>query len=160
VGWEWEDCLTGLFEAFGRMLDKCESPIEVMFAHEMLFHPPSHVIWEHVHALGEHTYVMSHGNEYAFTTQRSISNVRLDIFIVAFGPSLANMTQFAIELDGHDFHEKTKEQARRDKSRDRQLLGAGIHTLRYTGSEVVKDASECMTDAFATIDSLHKRIRQ
>lgn len=46
----------------------------------------------------------------------------------------------AIECDGHDFHEKTKEQARRDKSRDRLLMANGIHTIRFTGSEVFRRA--------------------
>lgn len=41
-----------------------------------------------------------------------------------------------IECDGHDFHEKTKEQARRDKQRDRFLVSKGHKVLRFTGSEI------------------------
>ncbi len=44
-----------------------------------------------------------------------------------------------IEVDGHEFHERTKEQAQRDKSRDRALTGAGYRVLRFTGSEVFRD---------------------
>lgn len=44
----------------------------------------------------------------------------------------------AVELDGHDFHERTKEQAERDKRRDRSLLSMGWTTIRFTGSEVVR----------------------
>lgn len=41
-----------------------------------------------------------------------------------------------VELDGHDFHERTKEQAQRDKERDRNLTRAGYKVMRFTGSEV------------------------
>jgi very-short-patch-repair endonuclease len=45
----------------------------------------------------------------------------------------------AIECDGHDFHEKTKEQARKDKRRDRVFLAEGLPVLRFTGSEIHRD---------------------
>lgn len=48
----------------------------------------------------------------------------------------AGEDKFAVEYDGHDFHEKTKEQARKDKARDRALTLAGWRVLRFTGSEV------------------------
>ena len=44
-----------------------------------------------------------------------------------------------VECDGHDFHEKTKEQARRDKQRDRFLQSRGYKVLRFTGSEIWAD---------------------
>ncbi len=45
----------------------------------------------------------------------------------------------AIECDGHEFHEKTKEQAKRDKAKDRYLQSKGWIIARFTGSEIVKD---------------------
>jgi len=51
--------------------------------------------------------------------------------------------KIAIEVDGHDFHERTKDQAQRDKSRDRALQILGWRTLRFTGSEVFRDAAAC-----------------
>lgn len=47
--------------------------------------------------------------------------------------------QIVIEVDGHDFHEKTKEQAQRDKRRDRILISMNYKVLRFTGSEVYKN---------------------
>ena len=44
-----------------------------------------------------------------------------------------------VECDGHDFHEKTKEQAKRDKARDRYFQGKGYRVLRFTGSEIWND---------------------
>lgn len=49
-----------------------------------------------------------------------------------------------IELDGHEFHERTKEQAKRDKSRDRLLTASGWRVLRFTGSEIWANASRCV----------------
>ncbi|MEO0449076.1 MAG: DUF559 domain-containing protein [Pseudomonadota bacterium] len=49
----------------------------------------------------------------------------------------------AVECDGHDFHEKTKEQAKRDKARDRYLIASGWPVIRFTGSEIFKNALEC-----------------
>lgn len=45
-----------------------------------------------------------------------------------------------VECDGHDFHEKTKEQAKRDKLRDRILQSLGFPVYHYTGSEIWDDA--------------------
>jgi len=47
------------------------------------------------------------------------------------------------ECDGHDFHETTKEQARRDRSRDREMQAAGFKIFRFTGSEIWKDPCKC-----------------
>ena len=44
-----------------------------------------------------------------------------------------------VECDGHDFHEKTKEQAKKDKQRDRYLITSGFYVLRFTGSEIWND---------------------
>lgn len=41
-----------------------------------------------------------------------------------------------VECDGHEFHEKTVEQATRDKARDRLLQSCGLFVFRYTGSDI------------------------
>lgn len=48
-----------------------------------------------------------------------------------------------IECDGHAFHERTKEQAARDRARDRAAQTAGYLMLRYTGSEIYRDPLGC-----------------
>lgn len=48
-----------------------------------------------------------------------------------------------VECDGHDFHERTKEQAKRDRSRDRAFQSAGIPVFRFTGSEIYADSLKC-----------------
>lgn len=51
-----------------------------------------------------------------------------------------------VECDGHDFHERTKEQAARDRSRDRAVVAAGHRILRYTGSELYRDPMKCVRE--------------
>lgn len=52
----------------------------------------------------------------------------------------------AVELDGHDFHERTKEQASRDKRRDRILAAGGWTMLRFTGSDVYQDPAAVLAE--------------
>jgi len=56
-----------------------------------------------------------------------------------------------VECDGHDFHEKTKEQAARDKARDRFLITNGWPVLRFTGSEIFNGADECAWDVIGAL---------
>ncbi len=51
-----------------------------------------------------------------------------------------------IECDGHDFHEKTKEQSKRDKQRDRDCLLAGYNVMRFTGSEIYNNTEKCIQE--------------
>jgi very-short-patch-repair endonuclease len=48
-----------------------------------------------------------------------------------------------VECDGHAFHERTKEQAARDRSRDREFQLRGYTVLRFTGSEIHNDPLGC-----------------
>ena len=57
----------------------------------------------------------------------------------------------AIEIDGHEWHEKTKEQASRDKQKDREYLKNGFVPIRFTGSDVYHDANSCVKDVIEII---------
>jgi very-short-patch-repair endonuclease len=58
----------------------------------------------------------------------------------------------AVECDGHDFDERSKEQAAKDKSRDRELAGMGIQVMRFTGSEIHRDAAKCVHEVITFMD--------
>lgn len=90
----------------------------------------------------------------AIEQQAIIGDYRVDFLIIgsvmvefasAGGPKYGT-AQMIVECDGHDYHEKTKEQAKRDKSRDRQLQAAGYPVFRYTGSEIWADVFGCATE--------------
>ena len=55
-----------------------------------------------------------------------------------------------IECDGHDFHERTREQAQKDKLRDRTMQADGFLVFRFTGSEIWKSSGMCVIDAIGT----------
>jgi very-short-patch-repair endonuclease len=60
-------------------------------------------------------------------------------------------TKLIVECDGHDFHERTKEQARNDKSRDRVLQSVGYKVFRFTGSELWRDPFRCAEQTLQAI---------
>lgn len=64
-------------------------------------------------------------------------NVKIFNFYDANPP--APIIKLCVEFDGHEFHEKTKEQARHDKQRDRDIKSAGYEIIHFTGSEVYQD---------------------
>jgi len=64
----------------------------------------------------------------------------------------------AVELDGHEFHQKTKEQVERDHRRSRALAKAGWTVLRYAGSEVWRDAGACALDVAGVVIEAVDRI--
>lgn len=59
-----------------------------------------------------------------------------------------------LECDGHDFHERTKEQAKRDRRRDRWMQSEGWIVLRFTGSEIWTDARACGEEVVKNLDRL------
>ena len=65
----------------------------------------------------------------------------------------------ALELDGHDFHEKTKEQAAHDRARERTIIRRGYTIFRFTGSEVFRNARKCVEEVVALIASAPRRLQ-
>lgn len=63
------------------------------------------------------------------------------------------LSGFVIEIDGHEWHEKTKEQARADKEKDRTYLKKGFIPIRFTGSEVYHNSKRCIDEVFEIIIS-------
>lgn len=56
-----------------------------------------------------------------------------------------------IECDGHNYHERTKEQAAHDRKRDRWMASNGITVIRFTGSEIWEDPEGCVEDIIEVI---------
>lgn len=136
----------------------CESPIERMMGLALFNEPPSildicfGIAWAHeenaalkelfsnvkVEITPQQTFMGASGKVY-----------RTDFFINAFvsganGQDGILSVPVAVECDGHDFHEKTKEQAIRDKKRNRDFIAAGVPVLHFTGREIWRDPSRCV----------------
>lgn len=86
-------------------------------------------------------------------------------FQIWFGPQeLSNQGHYrkvpqpklAVELDGHDFHERTKEQVVYRNQRDRDLLAAGWTVLHFSGSELYRDPLQCATQVLEMCHRMHE----
>lgn len=81
-----------------------------------------------------------------FVTQEKIEKFRVDFVITVRNRHSGSFKRMVVECDGHDFHERTKEQARKDRSRDRRLQELGFTVYRFTGAELYRDPVKCAQD--------------
>ena len=54
-----------------------------------------------------------------------------------------------VECDGHDFHEKTKAQVKRDNEREYDLRMSGYDILHFSGSQIYADPFKCADEILA-----------
>jgi very-short-patch-repair endonuclease len=90
-----------------------------------------------------------HRGALSLNCQTEVPPYRLDF-------SVQNKTtnaKIAVEVDGHDFHERTKEQASRDRARDRFLQSNGWKVFRFTGSDVHRNASSCVSEVISAAEA-------
>lgn len=99
-----------------------------------------------------------HQTELIVQDQRQVAGWRVDFVVHYYDGGYPNRppawARLIVECDGHDFHERTKEQAARDRSRDRRAQIDGIPILRFTGSEIWRDPWGC---AMQIIEWVQKR---
>lgn len=82
--------------------------------------------------------------------QVKFAGVRVD-FLVRVGSRI-----LVVECDGHEFHERTPEQAERDRSRDRAFQEFGATVFRFTGREIWRDPIGCAEQIFRWIVASRK----
>lgn len=51
-----------------------------------------------------------------------------------------------IECDGYEFHQKTKEQVKKDNEREYNLKIEGYDVLRFSGTQIYQDPMKCAND--------------
>ena len=139
----WDIVVAPLFIRKLANLSACESPIEKMLA-LCLWHKIEGFQFRHKIHLIPQWEIAAEGKTYRPDFYIECSTKANSWFIV----------KVLVECDGHDFHEKTKGQASRDKEKDRILVRNGYHILRYTGSEITKDPFKCADDIFDTLRKL------
>lgn len=119
-------------------LEKCQSPIEQILSLELGRVLESSILHEYgkldIEKQMQCTFTDKNGND---------ENIRVDFLISFFDKDREIFEQFVIECDGHDFHDRTKEQAAKDRRRDRYFAMEGISVIRYTGSEITQDPCWC-----------------
>lgn len=142
---------------------RCESPIEEMFfdalirsgsyqpvADDPAFPYPVLIVYRpdldkttHILAIGINVPVRAGGKRY-----------RADLLILAGQRGPAEQLKVVVELDGHDFHDRTPEQASSDRARDRAMQAEGYSVLRFTGSDVHRDVDRAVREVFEFCDRL------
>lgn len=131
------------------MARRCESPIEEMFAR----------IWSDIDL------TMGDGSCYlTLVPQVQIDGgrYRLDFAVAPAFPDAFEVARrtwadcvypdIAIELDGHEFHEKTKQQVAYRNARDRFLMSRGWRVFHVSGHEVVRSGA-------AVVESIYLQAR-
>lgn len=78
--------------------------------------------------------------------QQPVLDYRVDFLLVVKLSASEDLVRVVIECDGHNFHERTKEQAARDRQRDRAMTAAGYRVFRFTGSEIYRDPFKCASE--------------
>lgn len=135
-----------------RSLIDCESPIEQLLAINL----------ERINLLG-----MVVNNPFvdviAIDKQQEIkcnkkATYRVD-FLITVEYKNQEIKGFVIECDGHEFHQKTKEQVEKDNERTRNLQKAGFEVIRFSGTEIWHRGYRCACEVRNIILSKCKYIR-
>lgn len=126
----------------------CESPIEITLLEAMTLR---HLIFNGKWPSFSLETFKNEG--WLVESQKQIGEYRVDFLVTGSGTK----TSIVIECDGHEFHERTKEQAARDRSRDRDLTAQGYRVIRFTGRELWADPWKCATEVEDQIISIWEK---
>lgn len=141
-------------------LGHCESPIEKLMGAALYFefcmdhdvsrfHPGGFTVEQAISMLP------SWADTFVFP-QCWIGSSRVDFLVAA--TSASQPICYAIECDGHDFHQKTRPQVDRDNRRDLALDKLGVRTLRFSGSAIVSNPRYCAEGVAEAILAAHQRM--
>lgn len=83
----------------------------------------------------------------------------LDRLYLCFAEALGYGLKVAIELDGHEFHERTKEQVALRNRRDRDLQAHGWRVFHVSGSELVKDGKRQTQEVVEAVEREFENVR-
>lgn len=86
--------------------------------------------------------------DYWLNPQVEIGKYRVDFELVNH-----KNKKIVVECDGHEFHQKSKQQVEKDNQRERDLKKLGYEVVRFSGSEIFKDAEKCVKDLLDILNS-------
>lgn len=139
------------------MIDRCESPAEEAFVRGW-FEMAEEVGWPMRELLpnepGWFGALYPDGRvRYIVIPQCRALEYRLDFFFIP-RPHLPRMWNgYAVEIDGHAWHERTARDAAYQRRRDRRLMhNARVLTVRFAACEVLRDPMGVAYECEATIE--------
>jgi hypothetical protein len=125
------DCVTCLFEL--------QSPLERRLFLELR---RAHIYFKVQYGLnwqGQQVWVADKAYDHPTNNFKDVLTI-VDFYIEKHGIKLCVYT------DGHTYHERTEEQAQRDRNIDRKLQELGFQVLRYTGKDVQENPDGIIND--------------
>lgn len=159
------------YHGFYSIINKCESPIEAMMVAALILLSAEKNICLEARVNDFHIFLTNDSlPKITITPQSMIGEFRVDFFleyediipdfenevISKSGKNIPGTievkTNIVVECDGHDFHEKTKEQAKKDKKRDRTFQSLGYNVFRFTGSEIWQDPINCAEEILSQLE--------
>lgn len=127
----------------GPELARCESELERAFLAYMILG----LRMNHIPIFGSREQDSPDLGAMFLEPQAVLGNYRVD-FLFGLVKHRTNLLKcIVIECDGHDWHERTKEQAARDKARDRFLSTQVGRVIHFTGSELYREMGRCALEA-------------
>jgi very-short-patch-repair endonuclease len=130
----------------------CESPIEIAFLRALVLEATDRRITTAIvlNKAAENAYLVTRdfaeGCLLEIHCQPPTMRMRFD-FALAISTDADFSGVLVVECDGHEFHERTKDQAIRDRARDRTVQKRGGAMFRFTGREIYRDALGCATQS-------------
>ena len=88
-----------------------------------------------------------------FKVKASNVSYRLD-FLLCCRKKDGSLRCLAIEVDGHEFHERTREQVETSNARNLVLLKLGIPSIHFSGSQIIKGSVRCCSESAAACSQL------
>lgn len=135
-GGKYKECCIKAIEKEGYYLSRCKSPMEELF--NAAFNVVSYDE-EFVDPIDEGKFFLIPQYEVKCNDKKYIAD-----FLVAYSCNGGfESTNVLVEIDGHDFHEKTKEQVTHDNEREYDLKMQGYDVLRFSGSQVYNSPCNC-----------------
>lgn len=115
----------------------CESPIEQILSMEIV-----DLIKQY--ASSDVIDIVSNNNqEYIKCDDKTYRVDYLLEIAFLFNGEYKELIKLVVECDGHDFHEKTKEQVMSDNQRNRDIENQGYYILHFSGSELYHNSAKC-----------------
>ena len=138
------------------MVKRCQSPIEEVFLGAVLSEIDHAMSGHHLEFLRK-DYDLDAPRPAPFERvfvylQAGVGSYRVDFLFDIWFKDFRSI--IVVECDGHDFHERTKQQAARDRKRDRWMTEKGLTVLRFTGSEIWADPDGCAAQVLGIIDTI------
>lgn len=133
---------------YGFGVEGCESPIEKLFyiAFNMYrFSRGFNTDYERYLDLEpQHEIVRDSGKKY-----------RVD-FYLTHEFQIPEQKGLIVECDGHEFHEKTKEQVKNNNERDYELKKMGYDVLHFNGRQIYLDPMKCAKEVYEYFETIAK----